>query len=330
VPRRAALLCPALPTNLGDDARLPSFLGEPVTLAPGLHCRLARCDMRLLLPALLVSASLLALPRPSEACSCPPRQLDTFPADGAVDVAIDVVLMARLPTEAYRLVQGETEVSIAVDTNDGLTEIRPAVLLAPDTAYELFDGANRVVGFTTGDQAAPLPGEPAVAEFRVRGAPLDGWNHSCISGTSAGFIDLALVADPRAALYSVRRSDGYTQWFDIDEVAASGERYLDNGGLGAMLAIREDTLCFEIAARGANGVLGPPARHCAVVEACAPVSGAVETLTCEPPVLPPDGSDTVDDRDGGCSAVGGAGGTWLALLALVGLRRRRRGAASAG
>jgi uncharacterized protein (TIGR03382 family) len=276
-------------------------------------------------PFILTFGLLLFDPRPSEACTCPPPLPFTFPADGAVDVPTDVVLLAGRPLEAFRLVQGDVDVTIAALEVDGLYEIRPAEPLAPSTTYELLDLSEHVLTFTTGEGPASAPAEPGVETFHVSGAPLDGWQSSCILGDTAAFVELEMAADPAVALYSVRRAGAAEgRWIEPAQLAASDEAHLDICGLGSLLQITDDTLCFDVAARNAAGAMSEYVQHCASVERCAPVSIDDEP-TCQPVDEGDDDPvpDVEDDDGGGCNAAGGAAG-WPIVILFMAWRRRRR------
>jgi uncharacterized protein (TIGR03382 family) len=315
---------------------------------------------RLLIALLGALAVIATAERRADACSCEPIE-DIVPADGAVDVPLNAVIMVQrwgvARADRIDVVETGTNAVVASATPEttgsvNITTLAPSAPLAANTTYEVvaFPASAfpaPLSTFTTGsetDTTAPVFAglESVVAEsMDVRECTLN----SCVSATSFGWfprLRLGFTAPSDIAYYALETRNQQNQDVTRQLVFASSGAFTDPSnvtGIGCELVKPPtmhpgDSFCARLIAYDqAGNTAGAEVELCAPVAECAAScddDNGVPNDECPAPPEPLD--PTVIDpplapKQGGCSSQGLPAAGWLAAMAallLLVVRRRAR------
>ncbi|MEZ4368790.1 MAG: MYXO-CTERM sorting domain-containing protein [Kofleriaceae bacterium] len=295
-------------------------------------------------------------PPAADACSCDVNRIK-LPADGAVDVPTNLgaVLVQDIglglePEITLRGPGGMVPLgppTLLIDWwQNSLRRIPILAPLAADATYTVVvvpeSGSAHSWTFTTGatvdDEAPPPPGFEELRAART----FDPNGSDGICGDDASVLELS-VQLPADAVAARVRVEGAGPSSPTDQTLPLAYMWLgDRFVLGSQTCfvkvelVRGAEVCVDLSVVDLAGNESAPARACTIVRDCANLdlleASTDDILTCplggssdpmDPPRFPwPMGG--ADTDAGGCAAGGGTDLAPLALVALLGVTRRRR------
>jgi MYXO-CTERM domain-containing protein len=300
--------------------------------------------VRTIVGFLALAALTSAAPRPAEACSCASEAPRVSPADGALDVPINAVIIVAFghasadPQVELRDPSTGAVIPLTVQPHpagEGWQLASPG-MLEPGTKYEITATSALGSTQTTFVTGAATDVEPiafaglASISLETMTYPLERDGSACIDscvsfgGTNPGHISrirlgYAPPADAALLVFSLEREDGtVVDQLPIEYGTADG-RVLGFSSCehGAVLE-REGRYCGRLVAYDVAGnVTGSQTVVCEDVQTCAPELVA-DSCT------PADTCAAVASDDGGCATTGRGTGAVALVLGLAALARRRR------